>query len=465
MPAISHEIVLCPGAGEDRKIGTSEERKEKRDQQDKRLSFSALLLFRASIRSGGFTLEPMKKTILIILGCMLLLVGGCTFFTKQPPVVPPPPPKEVPPLAAVTAGDLPVLRDDLDRESLVRALQKSLEYYARLPERTAYRMGDQRFTARDMKETLQAFLEIVESGDSPAAIERRVREAFDVYRASGSAPSGRVLFTGYYEPVLKGSLERTDLYRYPIYRKPDDSVVVQLGKFREKYRNERLVGRLENGEVIPYFTREEIDGAGALENRGLEIAWFADPIDIFFLHIQGSGTVCLPDGACFQVSYAQSNGRVYRSIGRLLIDSGKATRENLSMQGIKKYLREHPEEAREILNYNESYVFFRTVEKGPVGSIGVALTGGRSIATDAAFFPRGALAFIKSRKPVIGPDGDIRSWVPFSRFVLNQDTGGAITGPGRVDLFCGRGREAEITAGHLKEEGELYFLILKKVKK
>ena len=411
-------------------------------------------------------MAPMKKTILIILGCMLLLLGGCAFF-KKPPVVPAPPPpqKEGPPLAVVAGSDLPVFRDDLDRESLARAVRKSLEYYARLPERTTYRLAAERFTVRDMKQSLGAFLEIVETSDSPATIERRVRETFDVYRASGGAPSGRVLFTGYYEPVLKGSPERSEQYRYPIYRKPDDSVVVQLGKFREKYRNERLVGRIENGELVPYFTREEIDGAGVLENRGLEIAWFADPIDIFFLHIQGSGMICLPDGACFQVSYAQSNGRAYRSIGRLLIDSGKATRENLSMQGIKKYLREHPEEAREILNHNESYVFFRRVEEGPVGSIGVALTGGRSIATDQTIFPRGALAFIKTRKPVIGPGGDINSWVPFSRFVLNQDTGGAITGPGRVDLFCGRGREAEITAGHLKEEGELYFLVLKKAKK
>jgi membrane-bound lytic murein transglycosylase A len=403
----------------------------------------------------------MKKTILIILGCMLLLVSGCTFF-KKPPVVPAPPPpqKEGPPLAIVTGSDLPAFRDDLDRESLARAVRKSLEYYARLPERTTYRLAAERFTVRDMKESLEAFREIVETSHSPAALERRVRETFDVYRASGS-----VLFTGYYEPVLKGSAERSDRYRYPIYRKPDDSVVVQLGKFRDKYRNERLVGRLENGELVPYFSREEIDGAGVLENRGLEIAWFADPVDIFFLHIQGSGMICLPDGACFQVSYAQSNGRAYRSIGKLLIDSGKATRENLSMQGIKKYLREHPEEIEDILNYNESYVFFRTVEEGPVGSIGVALTGGRSIATDQAIFPRGALAFIKTRQPVIGPGGDIRSWVPFSRFVLNQDTGGAIIGPGRVDLFCGRGREAEITAGHLKEEGELYFLILKKARK
>jgi membrane-bound lytic murein transglycosylase A len=407
----------------------------------------------------------MKKATLIILVLLLLPVGGCTLF-KKPPVVPAPPPqqKEGPPLAAVTGSDLPDFRDDMDRESLARAVRKSLEYYARLPERTTYRMGDKRFTVRDMKESLEAFLEIVESGDSPAAIERRVRETFDVYKASGSAPSGRVLFTGYYEPVLKGSLEKSGPYNYPIYRRPEDSVVVQLGKFREKYRNERLVGRVENGELLPYFTREEIDGVGVLENKGLEIAWFADPVDIFFLHIQGSGMICLPDGKCFQVSYAQSNGRAYRSIGKLLIDSGKATRENLSMQGIKKYLREHPEEAQEILNYNESYVFFRLVEEGPVGSIGVALTGGRSIATDQTIFPRGALAFIKTRKPVIGPGGEIRSWVPFSRFVLNQDTGGAITGPGRVDLFCGRGREAEIMAGHLKEEGELYFLILRKGK-
>mgnify|MGYP003734669409 FL=1 len=392
-----------------------------------------------------------------------MLLGGCTFFRTPPAAAPPPaiPPKETQPLAAVAGRDLPDFRDDMDRESLARAVRKSLEYYARIPGRTSWRLGDRRVTARDMRDSLEVFLQIVESGASGAELDRRVREDFDVWRAAGSGPSGRVLFTGYYEPVLKGSLVRTDLYRYPIYRRPDDAVVVHLGKFREKYRNERLVGRVENGELVPYWSREEIDGAGALENRGLEIAWFADPVDLFFLHIQGSGMICTDDGPCFQVSYAQSNGRPYRSIGKLLIDSGRATREDLSMQGIKRYLRERPEEIREILNHNESYVFFRTVEEGPVGSIGVALTGGRSIATDPAVFPRGALAFVKTRKPAIGPGGEIRSWVPLTRFVLNQDTGGAITGAGRVDLFFGRGREAEIAAGHLKEEGELYFLVVK----
>ncbi|HPG71529.1 MAG TPA: MltA domain-containing protein [Syntrophales bacterium] len=412
-------------------------------------------------------MRPLKKGALLVLCCLLLPVGGCSLFRPPPAVTPPPaaPPKEAPPLAAVPQAELPEFRDDLDRESLVRALRKSLEYFARIPGRTSYRLGETRVTARDLKVSLEAFLAMVEAGASPAEIGRRVREDFEVYRAAGSGPAGRVLFTGYYEPVLEGSLARTDVYRYPIYRRPDDTVVVRLGKFREKYGNERLIGRLENGELVPYYSREEIDGAGALENRGLEIAWFADPVDIFFLHIQGSGMICPAGGSCFQVSYAQSNGRAYRSIGKLLIDSGKATRESLSMQGIRKTLRDNPDQLREILYYNESYVFFRTVGEGPVGSIGVALTGGRSIATDPAVFPRGALAFVKTRKPEIGPKGDIRSWVPFSRFVLNQDAGGAITGAGRVDLFCGRGREAEIAAGHLREEGELYFLVLKAEKR
>ncbi|HNU84426.1 MAG: MltA domain-containing protein [Pseudomonadota bacterium] len=412
-------------------------------------------------------MRPLKKGALLVLCCLLLPVGGCSLFRPPPAVTPPPaaPPKEAPPLAAVPQAELPEFRDDLDRESLVRALRKSLEYFARIPGRTSYRLGETRVTARDLKVSLEAFLAMVEAGASPAEIGRRVREDFEVYRAAGSGPTGRVLFTGYYEPVLEGSLARTDVYRYPIYRRPDDAVVVRLGKFREKYGNERLIGRLENGELVPYYSREEIDGAGALENRGLEIAWFADPVDIFFLHIQGSGMICPAGGSCFQVSYAQSNGRAYRSIGKLLIDSGKATRESLSMQGIRKTLRDNPDQLREILYYNESYVFFRTVGEGPVGSIGVALTGGRSIATDPAVFPRGALAFVKTRKPEIGPKGDIRSWVPFSRFVLNQDAGGAITGAGRVDLFCGRGREAEIAAGHLREEGELYFLVLKAEKR
>ena len=145
-----------------------------------------------------------------------------------------------------------------------------------------------------------------------------------------------------------------------------------------------------------------------------------------------------------------------------MIDTGRISREDVSLGSIRKYLNDHPEEVSDILNYNESYVFFRVVEKGPVGCLGVPVTSGRSIATDSKLYPKGALAFIRTKKPLLDENGNIKSWVSFSRFVLNQDTGGAIKGPGRVDLFCGKGSYAEIMAGSLKEEGEMYFLVKKR---
>jgi membrane-bound lytic murein transglycosylase A len=269
--------------------------------------------------------------------------------------------------------------------------------------------------------------------------ERRVKESFDFFKAAGRGEKRSVLFTGYYEPILEGSFVKKTQYRHPIYEVPGDMVVANLGKFKTKFRGERIGGRVVGREVVPYYNRKEIDGDGVLANRGLEIAWLADPVDVFFLHIQGSGLVRLADGGFMQVSYAESNGRPYRGIGRLLLDQGKVTEKDLSLGGIKKYLRDNPGEMAAILNHNESYVFYRIVEEGPVGSIGVPLTGGRSIATDLELFPRGALSFIRLRKPLLDENKRITSWVGFSRFVLNQDAGGVIKGPGRADVFCGRG--------------------------
>jgi membrane-bound lytic murein transglycosylase A len=260
---------------------------------------------------------------------------------------------------------------------------------------------------------------------------------------------------------LKGSLEKTDEYRYPIYKTPDDIVVANLGKFSEKYKNEKIIGRLKSGELVPYFNRADIEEVGVLKGRNLELIWVNDPVDLFFMHIQGSGEIKLTDGRFVQVSYAQKNGRPNRMAGYLL-DKGKLSKSEMTHQSIKKYLREHPEELSDIFNYNESYVFFRIVENGPIGALGLTLTSGRSIATDLDLFPRGALAFIRLRKPIFEKDGNIKSWETFSRFVLNQDTGGVIKGPGRVDLFCGTGSAAEMLAGSLKETGELYFLVKKK---
>lgn len=365
------------------------------------------------------------------------------------------------PLAPVDSREIPELTDDLDQASLELAVYRSMQYYNRLPDTREVRFGNRICTVGDLKESLDEFLSIIRMQGTSGDKVKRIQQTFDIYKSTGNE-MGEVLFTGYYEPVLNGSLEKTPLYHYPIYRTPDDHVVIDLGTFKEQYTGERIIARIEGGKAVPYYTREDIDIKGALSERGLELLWLDDPVDIFFMQIQGSGAVSLPNGDLIQVSYDQSNGHPYRSVGRMLVEQGKLSLAEVSLNGIKKYLREHPGEMFDILSCNESYVFFRLVDAGPLGSLDVPVTPGRSIATDSSVFPKGAIAFIRVQKPVIDEHGNIVSWIPFSRFVLNQDTGGAIKGPGRVDLFCGRGNDAEIMAGHMKEKGELYFLLKKK---
>jgi len=390
--------------------------------------------------------------------CILMiffLVAGCMAGIGKPQ-------EKIPPsLVLIPPDKAPPFADDLDGELLETALGRSLEYYERIAGNNIYGIGEGDITGKELRESLLAFRKIMSGSDSDEVKRKNILNTFDVYRASGLDNQGRVLFTGYFESDLKGSLERTDEYRYPIYKTPDDIVVANLGKFSEKYKNEKIIGRLRNGELVPYFNRSDIEKAGVLKGRNLELIWVNDPIDLFFMHIQGSGKIRLTDGRSVQVSYAQKNGRPNRMAGYLL-DKEKLSKSEITHQSIKKYLREHPEELSDIFNYNESYVFFRIVENGPIGALGITLTAGRSIATDLDLFPRGALAFIRLRKPVFDKDGNIKSWETFSRFVLNQDTGGMIKGAGRVDLFCGTGSGAEMLAGSLKETGDLYFLLKKK---
>ncbi|TMA82955.1 MAG: transglycosylase, partial [Deltaproteobacteria bacterium] len=224
---------------------------------------------------------------------------------------------------------------------------------------------------------------------------------------------------------------------------------------------ERVIGRAEGEQFVPYYTRREIDEVGALRGRGLEIAWVKDPIELFFLHIQGSGIVRFPDGYHLNVGYAAQNGWPYRSIGRLLIDSGKVAKEEMSMQRLRRYFAENPREQREIFAYNESYVFFRVNPEGALGSLEVPVTAGRSLATDARLFPKGAIAFIQTDIPVIDTEGQLAGWRPIARFVLNQDTGGAIRGLQRADLYFGTGDEAAGLAGYMNRSGKIFFLLLK----
>ena len=363
-------------------------------------------------------------------------------------------------LEPVEGHDIPPLADDLDSQSLSLAIERSLQYFNRLNSRDVYLLGDHRYTIREMKETLAAFSAIISSGEPEGVKESQIRKNFSFFRSRGDNGTGRVIFTGYYEPILNGSWSKTKRYSYPLYRLPEETVLINLGKFSEKYKNEQLVGRVQRREVVPHYKRADIDGANSLAGRNLEIIWVDNIVDLFFLHIQGSGKIRLPNGSLVQVGYAQSNGHPYRSIGRLMIENGQLAGTEQSLQAIKKYLLEHPEETAQILNYNERYVFFRLLDHGAVGSLNVPVTGGRTIAADPEVYPRGALAFIRTRKPEIR-QGKLTGWNPFSRFVLNQDTGKAISGSGRIDLFCGSGEEAEAVAGRLKEAGELFFLIKK----
>ena len=357
---------------------------------------------------------------------------------------------------------LPIVSDDLDRESLRRALRQSQNYLQKLPPDRVVGEQPRRFTAKEVLDSLSAFDHLVDRWDCRECWIKALTEQFDLIPSSSDSELQNVLFTGYYDPIIDGSIVPTEEYLYPIYGKPADLIVTERPTLSSLNTTEKAVGRMEGENFVPYYSRREIDDQGSLRGRGYEIAWVKDPIDLFFLHIQGSGVLRLPNGKHIKVGYAGANGRAYRSIGRLLIDDGKVPKEEMSMQRLRRYLTDHPEERSEIMAYNESYVFFRFLEEGPLGSLDVPITPGRSIATDSRLFPKGALAFIFTQKPVLDPAGQLIGWTPFLRFVLNQDTGGAIRGPQRVDLYFGTGDSAEASGGYMNSPGKLYFVLLKK---
>ncbi|MBW2093624.1 MAG: MltA domain-containing protein [Deltaproteobacteria bacterium] len=355
----------------------------------------------------------------------------------------------------------PHFADDMDLDSLAAAVDRNLLYLERLPQDTVFSYGSATFICKQVMESQRALLDLLSQGKQARELNNAIRNLFWIYRATGRAGNNKVLFTGYFEPTFEARLIPDATFKYPLYRKPDDLIKIDLSRFRKKYKGESIVGRLAGDTIVPYYTRLQIEAQKVLGGRNLEIAWLKDPVDVAFLQIQGSGRLILPGGKSICVGYSSSNGQPYRSIGRYLLDNGLLEKEQMSMQSIRGFLATHPSLVQEILNYNPSYVFFRVLEKGPLGNIGVPLTPGRSIALDSRLFPKGSLAFISCQKPTIDETDTIVGWKKFSRFVLNQDTGGAIRGAGRADIFWGSGHYAEIAAGHLKHEGELYFLIKK----
>jgi len=366
-------------------------------------------------------------------------------------------------LVRLSISQYPEFYDDIAFDGLEQGIQNSLKYFNTRPDDEKYRFGDDFYQTAHLIKTLNHFLFFIQTEPDKSTLEEFIRTHYLVYASEGSNRSRDVLFTGYYEPSVKGSFQKSDEYPYPVYSRPDDLISVDISLFSPRFKNEKLlIGRLtEKNSVVPYYDRKEINQENALEKTVSPIAWVNNRIDLFFLEIQGSGKLFLDSGQVRNLSYHGKNGRPYRSIGKLLIDQEKIPRSEMSMQRIKQYLDDHPEEVDDILNHNTSYVFFKITEGGPYGCYGVQITPRRTVALQKKIFPPCALAFVKTQQPLINNAGVISRWVDFSNFVLNQDTGGAIRGPGRGDLFWGNGTYAEIAAGHMQHPGKLYFLVLK----
>jgi membrane-bound lytic murein transglycosylase A len=282
--------------------------------------------------------------------------------------------------------------------------------------------------------------------DDEAAARAFAESTFDAWSIS----SAEGMVTGYYEPVLSGSRTRSERFRFPVYGVPADLVAVDLESINPELKGLRLRGRLEGNRLVPYRTRAEIESGGF---QAPVLAWVEDPIELFFLQIQGSGQLALDTGGRLRLGYADQNGHPYRSIGRFLVERREMTLDQASMQGIKAWAAANPRKLREALDANPSYVFFHETPDsaaGPVGTLGVPLTAGYSIAVDPRHVPLGAPVFLATTMPL--------STQPLERLVVAQDTGGAIRGAVRADFYWGSGAEAGALAGRMRQQGRMWIL-------
>jgi membrane-bound lytic murein transglycosylase A len=286
-----------------------------------------------------------------------------------------------------------------------------------------------------------------------AAVAQFFQDNFEPFQVVNADNSDTGIVTGYYEPLLRGSRTRTETFRYPLYGPPQDLITVDLGEVYPDLKNRRLRGRLVGNKIVPYLDRGEIDVESA-PLRGLEIAWVDDPIEAFFLQIQGSGQVQLPDGSMMRVGYADQNGHPFRSMAGLLIRRGEIRVENASMQGIKAWAQRNPRKVQQFMNGNPSYVFFKELPgdlTGPIGTLGVPLTGERSIAVDPRVVPLGVPVYLATTMPNTNQ--------PLNRLMVAQDTGGAIAGAVRADFYWGFGDSAGAQAGRMKQQGRMWVLL------
>lgn len=378
---------------------------------------------------------------------LLVTLCGLLALSCAPPARPPSVQEQSPPsLRLLDRQHLPGFHDDFDRASLKEAASRHLAYLRRQAANKSYSFGGQSLSGRRLIRSVEALLDKLRENPSDDQLQRFIADNFLVYQAAGRGqpPAGEMLVTGYYEPLFDGSLTPTGRFRFPLHSLP----------------SQPPLPRSDEQPIL--WSRSEIEDNPRLLHQH-ELVYLGDPFEVFLLHVQGSGRIRLTDGSIRAVRFAGTNGREYRSIGKLLVDEKKLTLEEATIPGIRDYLRRHPEELRRVLRHNPRYVFFRWGEaSGPRGSSGEVLTPGRSVALDGEALPPGPFCFVATRLPAtLGEDGTT-SRQPLERFVFPQDTGAAIKGTGRIDIFFGSGREAEDTAHRLKEPGQLYFFVHKK---
>ncbi len=386
----------------------------------------------------------MKKLCWLIIVCMMLL-AACVRPPEVPmaeePVTEEPvveePDQDVPPLQAVSWSKVSGWQQD----------NPSLAFGAFLKSCTALRW-------RPQWQPVCAQAAALEHA-SEAEVRAFFEDNFIPHQVSQSNGSTEGLLTGYYVPDLKGSRTASADYPFPLYQRPDDMLTIDLSDVYPDLGNYRLRGRVEGTRVIPYWNRADIDSSTQLL-AGQELFWVADPVELFFLHVQGSGRILLNNGERVMVGYADQNGHPYRSIGKYLIDRGAMTRDQMSMQNIRAWVRNNPGEMGSLLNQNPSYVFFRELDsdvQSPPGALGVPLTPGRSLAVDRRYVPLGAPVFVETSWP--------NSDQPLQRLMVAQDTGGAIKGRIRGDFFWGMGDQAGEQAGRMKQSAKFWVLLPK----
>lgn len=332
-----------------------------------------------------------------------------------------------------------------DRRPLLQAIQHSLTYLSTPKAAADYQAHPTPgITQERVTRSLRRLRQLVQNSPNDAAFQAALAREFVLYQSTGRDGQGTVGFTGYFEPYYAASAVPTAEFRYPLYRRPDD---------------------LEAWPT-PHPTRLALEGIDGLQGsqgplRGLELVWLSSRLEAFLVQVQGSAKLGLPDGRVMAVGYAGRTDYPYTSIGRALVEDGKIAAEDLSLPNLLAYFEAHPDELDTYIPRNERFIFFRQTDGGPpTGSLSVPVTAGHSIATDKSLMPPGAMAIIQTSLPQRLASGDWDSQ-PTTRLVLDQDTGGAIIGPGRVDLFVGSGPEAGELAGRINTPGQLYYLLLR----